>query len=44
VEEVAVPERTADGSVRMLTGVRVESGRVLDGPGVERLAHVLERG
>ena len=32
VEEVAVPERTADGSVRMLTGVRVESGRVVDGP------------
>jgi hypothetical protein len=38
-----VPERAADGSVRMLTGVRVESGRVVDGPGLDRLAHVLER-
>lgn len=44
VEEVAVPERTADGSVRMLTGVRVESGRVVDGPGLDRLARVVERG
>lgn len=43
LEEVAVPDRATDGTVRMLTAVRVEDGRVVDGPGAARLSTVLER-
>jgi pilus assembly protein CpaF len=43
VEEVAVPVRAPDGTVAMRSAVRVEEGRVLDGPGADRLAGVLER-
>ena len=43
VEEVAVPSRSPDGLVSMRTAVRLEDGRVLDGPGADRLAAVLER-
>lgn len=43
VEEVAVPVRLPDGTVTMRSAVRVEDGRVVDGPGADRLAGVLER-
>ena len=43
IDEVAVPARQRDGSVSMLTAARVERGRLVDGPGADRLADVLER-
>ena len=43
VVEVAVPDRSPDGTVAMLTAVRVEDARVVDGPGADRLAAVLDR-
>lgn len=43
IDEVAVPVRERDGSVSMLTAARVERGRLVDGPGSDRLADVLER-
>lgn len=43
VEEVAVPSRRPDGTVVMLSAVRVRDGAVLDGPGADLLADVLTR-
>ena len=42
IREVAVPERGPDGLVRMLTAARLDTDRVQDGPGAERLAALLE--
>ncbi|WP_370195052.1 TadA family conjugal transfer-associated ATPase [Nocardioides sp.] len=43
IDEVAVPTRRPDGTVSMLTAARIQDGRVVDGPGVDRLADVLGR-
>ena len=43
IDEVAVPTRRPDGTVSMLTATRIQDGRVVDGPGADRLADVLGR-
>ena len=43
IDEVAVPARRPDGTVTMLTAARLQDGRVVDGPGADRLADVLGR-
>lgn len=43
VAELAVPSRDRDGTVRMLSAVRVEHGALVPGPGEDRLADVLAR-
>ena len=43
IDEVAVPARRPDGTVTMLTAARLQDGRVVDGPGADRLADVLDR-
>ncbi|MEC9052007.1 MAG: pilus assembly protein CpaF, partial [Actinomycetota bacterium] len=43
IDEVAVPARRSDGTVTMLTAARLQAGRVVDGPGADRLADVLGR-
>lgn len=43
IDEVAVPTRRPDGTVSMLTAARIQDGRVVDGPGADRLADVLGR-
>lgn len=43
IDEVAVPARRSDGTVTMLTAARLQDGRVVDGPGADRLADVLDR-
>lgn len=43
IDEVAVPARRSDGTVTMLTAARLQDGRVVDGPGADRLADVLGR-
>ncbi|GAA1818689.1 hypothetical protein GCM10009812_09140 [Nocardioides marinus] len=43
VAELAVPSRDRDGTVRMLSAVRVEHGALVPGPGEDQLADVLAR-
>ena len=43
IAELAVPSRERDGTVGMLSAVRVEHGALVPGPGEDRLADVLAR-
>lgn len=43
IDEVAVPSRGPEGTVTMLTAARLQDGRLVDGPGADRLAGVLGR-